>query len=62
MARTGGTGATVVLSDAGTAAPSFTPSSAGTYVFTVTVSDGRGGVATASITVTSKGSLYVGID
>lgn len=51
-ARTGGTGATVVLSDAGTAAPSFTPSSAGTYVFTVTVSDGRGGVAAASATVT----------
>ncbi|TPW07207.1 MAG: PKD domain-containing protein, partial [Acidimicrobiaceae bacterium] len=45
-------GSTVVLTGASTATATFTPTIVGTYVFTVTASDGHGGSATSSVTIT----------
>jgi len=46
-------GPAITLLGASTAAPSFVPSAAGTYVFVVTVSDGLGGSAVDTVTVTA---------
>ena len=45
-------GPTVVLNGSSTATATFTPTVVGTYAFTVTASDGRGGSATSSVTIT----------
>ncbi|MBI3778299.1 MAG: hypothetical protein HY274_05225, partial [Gammaproteobacteria bacterium] len=52
-ARAGGTGPFVVLSDAASPTPSFTPTVAGTYIFTLTVTDARNGSGSASVTITA---------
>ncbi|MBI4872655.1 MAG: hypothetical protein HY814_13930, partial [Candidatus Riflebacteria bacterium] len=43
---------TVSLSGAATASASFTPNAAGTYTFRITVSDGKGGTTSDTVTVT----------
>jgi hypothetical protein len=53
-ARTGGTGPALPLTDANTTRPSFTPTQAGTYLFSVTAFDGLS-LTTASATVSTTG-------
>ncbi len=50
--RSGGTGPAVTLSDGESPAPTFTASGTGVYRFTLTVTDARGGSASASTVVT----------
>ena len=49
--RTGGTGPGVTLDGAATPTPTFVVPAAGTYVFSLTVDDGRGGTAYSSVTI-----------
>jgi hypothetical protein len=50
--RAGGTGPSVPLSGASTATASFTPAGSGTYIFQLNVTDGRGGSASDTVTIT----------
>jgi len=57
---TGPRGTAVVLADSTALAPTFTPAVPGQYVFTLGVTDGSGGVGTATVTITATGGTIDG--
>ncbi|MBI4868721.1 MAG: PKD domain-containing protein [Candidatus Wallbacteria bacterium] len=56
--RDGGTGPAVVLSNPSSRAPNFTATEAGTYIFALTATDGRGGTSLASQVTITVGTRF----